>query len=296
MSRRRVAASAATLCLVLAVGRWSVVASPVQPAANGLLQAAPGPLEQRAQAVTPDNPIPRALHIEPAAFPNVVDADRSSARITVRTVVDEAGAVAEVRIAGFSVKLDDSIAAMDGPESLARLDEALAKLTSRQSATTPGLSASTLRPLLDAFFDSAATAVRLSRYEPPPGGPIVFNTIVQFTAGQPLATSRTAPVTERVSADGTVRVGGGIQPPVKVKDVRPVYPQDARDAGVQGVVVIDIRIEPDGRVGSAKVLRSVPMLDQAALDAVRQWEFTPTLLNGVPVPVMMTVTVQLTVR
>jgi protein TonB len=47
-------------------------------------------------------------------------------------------------------------------------------------------------------------------------------------------------------------------------------------------------------VTDAKVLRSVPLLDQAALDAVRQWEFTPTLLNGVPVPVIMTVTVQFT--
>jgi protein TonB len=44
------------------------------------------------------------------------------------------------------------------------------------------------------------------------------------------------------------------------------------------------------------VLRSVPLLDQAALDAVRQWEYEPTLLNGVPVPVIMTVTVNFTLR
>jgi protein TonB len=47
----------------------------------------------------------------------------------------------------------------------------------------------------------------------------------------------------------------------------------------------------DGKVADAKVLRSIPLLDQAALAAVRQWEYTPTLLNGVPVPVIMTVTV-----
>jgi protein TonB len=47
-------------------------------------------------------------------------------------------------------------------------------------------------------------------------------------------------------------------------------------------------------VQDARVLRSIPLLDQAALDAVNQWEFTPTLLNGVPVPVIMTVTVQFT--
>jgi protein TonB len=49
-------------------------------------------------------------------------------------------------------------------------------------------------------------------------------------------------------------------------------------------------------VSDARVLRSIPLLDQAALDAVRQWEFTPTLLNGVPVPVIMTVTVQFTLQ
>ena len=58
--------------------------------------------------------------------------------------------------------------------------------------------------------------------------------------------------------------------------------------------IIEATIGPDGAVKDAKVLRSIPLLDQAALDAVRQWQFTPTLLNGVPVPVIMTVTVQFT--
>ena len=62
----------------------------------------------------------------------------------------------------------------------------------------------------------------------------------------------------------------------------------------QGVVIIEATIGPTGKVQDARVLRSIPLLDAAALDAVRQWEFTPTLLNGVPVPVIMTVTVQFT--
>jgi protein TonB len=57
------------------------------------------------------------------------------------------------------------------------------------------------------------------------------------------------------------------------------------------MVIIEATIGGDGKVIAAKVLRSVPMLDEAALDAVRQWEFTPTLLNGAPVPIVMTVTV-----
>jgi protein TonB len=91
-----------------------------------------------------------------------------------------------------------------------------------------------------------------------------------------------------------VRVGGAIKPPVKTRDVRPQYPPIAQSARVQGVVIIEATISPQGKVQDARVLRSIPLLDGAALEAVRQWEFTPTLLNGVPVPVIMTVTVQFT--
>jgi len=88
-----------------------------------------------------------------------------------------------------------------------------------------------------------------------------------------------------------VRVGGNVPPPKKIKDVRPAYPAVAQSARVQGVVIIEATIGPDGHVQDARVLRSIPLLDASALEAVRQWEFTPTLLNGVPVPVIMTVTV-----
>jgi protein TonB len=93
-----------------------------------------------------------------------------------------------------------------------------------------------------------------------------------------------------------VRVGGNIKPPTKTRDVRPVYPPIAQSARVQGVVIIEATIGADGRVKDAKVLRSIPLLDQAAVDAVKQWVFTPTLLNGVPVPVIMTVTVNFTLQ
>ena len=93
-----------------------------------------------------------------------------------------------------------------------------------------------------------------------------------------------------------VRVGGNIKPPTKIRNVPPVYPPIAQSARVQGVVIIEATIGPNGKVTDARVLRSIPLLDQAALDAVRQWEFTPTLLNGVPVPVIMTVTVNFTLQ
>ena len=91
-----------------------------------------------------------------------------------------------------------------------------------------------------------------------------------------------------------VRVGGVISRPVKTKDASPEYPQIALISKVDGVVIIEATIGLDGTVEDARVLRSIPLLDAAALEAVQQWEFTPTLLNGVPVAVIMTVTVQFT--
>ena len=88
-----------------------------------------------------------------------------------------------------------------------------------------------------------------------------------------------------------LRVGAGIQEPRKTKNVAPVYPRDAIAARIQGAVVLECTISPQGKVVEVRTIRSVPMLDDAAIGAVKQWEYTPTLLNGVPVPVIMTVTV-----
>ena len=93
-----------------------------------------------------------------------------------------------------------------------------------------------------------------------------------------------------------VRPGGVIKYPTKVHHVPPVYPRLAQDAKVEGLVILEAIIAVDGRVQDVKILRSKPLLDQAAIDAVRQWRFTPTLLNGVPVPVIMTVTVKFELR
>ena len=88
-----------------------------------------------------------------------------------------------------------------------------------------------------------------------------------------------------------LRVGGTIRQPERVVYVPPVMPDQARAAGINGVVIIEATVGPDGSVTNARILRSIPLLDQAALDAVRQWRYTPTLLNGNPVPITMTVTV-----
>jgi protein TonB len=103
-----------------------------------------------------------------------------------------------------------------------------------------------------------------------------------------------APVPPPVPAPPTkpVRPGGDIREPVKVKNVPPVYPEIAIRARISGRVVIDAVIGTDGVVREVRILSGVPLLNQAAIDAVRQWRYTPTTLNNVPVPVIMTVTVQ----
>lgn len=93
-----------------------------------------------------------------------------------------------------------------------------------------------------------------------------------------------------------LRPGGAIKSPKKIKEVLPVYPAIARAARVGGTVILEAIIDETGSVRDVRVLRSIPLLDAAAIDAVRQWQFTPALLNGQPVPVVMTVTVAFTLR
>ena len=93
-----------------------------------------------------------------------------------------------------------------------------------------------------------------------------------------------------------IRVGGQIKAPTKTRNVNPDLPGRSRSRrGQQGFVIIEATIGAGaGAVQDARVLRSIPLLDAGlALDAVKQWQFSPTLPYGVPVPVIMTVTVQL---
>jgi protein TonB len=88
-----------------------------------------------------------------------------------------------------------------------------------------------------------------------------------------------------------LRVGGVIAPPERLRYVAPVYPELARSARRDGIVILEAVIAEDGSIRDVRVLRSIPLLDQAAVDAVQQWRFTPTRLNGQAIPIVMTVTV-----
>jgi len=91
-------------------------------------------------------------------------------------------------------------------------------------------------------------------------------------------------------------IGGDIRPPRRIGGAMPDYPVTARQARVEGIVIIEAVIDVSGRVTGTRLLRGHPLLEQAALDAVRQWVYEPTRLNGQPVAVVMTVTVNFTLR
>jgi TonB family protein len=117
--------------------------------------------------------------------------------------------------------------------------------------------------------------------------------VLSFTSSGTNAGGASFEATERwYSGDSSdaVRVGGSVRPPKKIFDVQPVRPELAVSANVRGIVILEVTIDVDGIVRGARVLRSIPMLDAAALEAVWQWRFEPTMIGGKAVPVVMTVT------
>ena len=267
MSPRRIVATCAAMALVIGIGSWyAVSAFPLQdtqasPSTNSNI---PGPLERAAHAPTPENPVPRRVHYEEPLLPDWLRSD--GALVDVKITLDAVGRIAEARVVDVYRK------------AVARPD------------------ADTARQASEAFADAALASVRQWRYDAPFEAPLTFNVQVRLgQAAQVMKFSANEAKESKAIDDGdALRVGGNVKPPVKIRDVRPVYPQAARDAKVAGVVIIETRIGTDGTVESAHVLKSIPLLDQAALDAVKQWQFTPTLMNGAPVPVMMTVTINFT--
>ena len=88
-----------------------------------------------------------------------------------------------------------------------------------------------------------------------------------------------------------VRAVGEIKPPRLIKEVKPIYPEDARQKRVEGTVILEATTDIYGRVQRVEVLRSIPLLDQAAIDAVRQWIYEPEITEGKPRGIIFTITV-----
>ena len=134
-----------------------------------------------------------------------------------------------------------------------------------------------------AFVDAEQDVI-MERHRSGPAASLEFGRAPAVSSGLLIGPLGTA-------SGAALRVGGSVSAPQKIRDVPPVLPEAARQAGIRGAVIVEITIDTEGKVRSARVLRSFPLLDAAALEAVRQWEFTPTVLNGEPREVVMSVTV-----
>jgi TonB family protein len=298
--------------------------------------AVPGPLERQAKPITPENPIPRRTYNVPAAEPAGFEDAGAGGTVTLRVTLDVSGHVAEVRAVRVMYRQKDSLTVnVSDPsrENLERMAQGAYRGSSSDRSISMQKAAQNVEAMIGSATQAVRqwqyappadgpisfnVPVHFGPPPPPPpppppaGEPGVSrrNAPPPPPPPPPRTSSRPGPMPEapppppppppdwarQDASDPPLRVGGTIKPPTKLKNVNPVYPQEAQDAKVQGVVIIEARIERDGTVGRARVLRSIPMLDDAAVDAVRQWEFTPTLLNGAPMPVMMTVTVNFTLQ
>lgn len=284
MSSQRIVASGAAMALIVGMGSWyAVSAFPLHATAQSASagQVGPGPLERRAKALTPENPIPRRIHYEAPLLPDTVGA--TGGTLIVKLTLDDLGRVAEARAIEMALKGKDFTLNLGGDDIRAQV-----------ARTVRGMPADTrpaARETADAFIDAALSSVRQWRYDSPAEAPLTFSVPVRIgKAPEIMAFVKAAP------GEGALRVGGNIGVPMKVRDVRPIYPPIARAANVTGVVILEVRIGTDGRVEEAHVLKSIPLLDGAALDAVKQWEFTPTLMNGQAVPIIMTTTVNFAIQ
>jgi periplasmic protein TonB len=98
----------------------------------------------------------------------------------------------------------------------------------------------------------------------------------------------------KVAAPTRVRVSAGVQQGNLISQIKPMYPPIAKAARIQGAVVLQAEISKQGTIENLRVISGHPMLVQSAMDAVKQWRYKPYLLNGDPVPVETTITVNFT--
>jgi len=104
---------------------------------------------------------------------------------------------------------------------------------------------------------------------------------------------KTLEATHNISIESSVVGGVGLPKPLKlIKKVDPIYPKIAAEAKIEGSVILEITTDIDGKVQEARVLRSIPLLDQAAIDAVKQWVFESLIIDGQQRSVILTVSVQ----
>jgi protein TonB len=292
MSSRRIVASCAAMAAMIAVGSWyAVSAFPLEQAGQISAAApgsAPGALERRANPITPENPIPRRVSSEPITYPQEAALVQAAGRITLQITLDELGRVAEARPVHFGIT--SPVMELSSVGLSVRDDDLRDRL--RGTVLRHAGHSAQLLEVYDAIARAATDAVKQWRYDAPFRAPISFPITLGF-GSEPAPIERAIEVAPELarSADRAIPVAGDVVAPKKITDVKPVYPAIAKAANVQGVVIMEARIEPDGSVSDARIIKSIPLLDQAALDAVKQWRFTTPLANGEPTAVLTTVTI-----
>ena len=247
-----------------------------------------GPLEQSARPSSPENPIPRRTS---AAQARQLDEWRripgGRGGVQFQVTLDTSGRIGEIR----------------------RLSEPFVFTAAASVDET------TRRAIADAMTTSAADALRRWTYDPP-AAPITFAVVFAFGAGVepsaiqrdelpargrgPASPSSVAPPPRQVddwpAAAGAFRVGGSVRPPRLTKRATPDFPREAQADRIGGAVLLEVLIGPDGKVKDMRIIRSAPLFDRAAMDAVRKWEYEPTKIDGAAVSLVMPVTVTFSIR
>jgi TonB family protein len=205
-------------------------------------------------------------------------------------VVDDYGYVGDLGIVGLGLSTPAGVVQLLSPRGGGVFrDQAATQVLSYGGAGRSGGGG-------DAFAQAEAfhvgVAMRNAAHIPPQGSSVSMTISgTGGVVGSAIGGLADAPGSPPPPPSAPVRIGGNIATPRRMVDASPVTPDAARQAGITGVVVVEIVVATNGRVRDVKVLRSIPLLDQAAIETARQWRYEPTLLNGAPVPVIMTASV-----
>lgn len=254
---------------LFAGGTAALTAAPANVAIE--MRESAGPLEQQAKAITQASQLPKRKTAEFAAYPWELRRLGGKAALIVQVTVNNGGRVVEAR-------------RVQGP----LLQTAIGSPTNEAAEKSAS----------DAVLRSVSEALGDWRFETPIAGPITFQLSFGFTAGQAnFALASPTDVLPKqlaasawASAAGAMPTGPALQLPKKTKYVKPEYPKTALAARVQGDVVLEVVIDTNGTVADTRVLKSIPQLDQAAIEATLQAKYQPVLINGIPVRVLSTVT------
>jgi len=189
-------------------------------------------------------------------------------------------------------------AALDGPQLLRRVDRFIMTAAPPEAPPPPAPPRALHEPLITAANPDLAPLSAPDVLTPEPRGPI--------TAGlpAPIDVAAGAGLPAALGTGGATisappppiaeirRVGGDIRPPQRIVYVPPIYPAIALAARAQGIVTLEATLDETGAVRDLKITKSHPLFDRAAIEAVQKWRYSPTRLNGTPVPVIMSITVR----